>query len=63
MNSNSTNCKACGSSSFTKGKITNGHAKIMPIGKFLSTGSSLIYTFCKDCGEVASIKVEDTSKF
>ncbi|MBS4216214.1 hypothetical protein [Neobacillus rhizophilus] len=56
-------CKACGGTSFSKGKVSNNYAKIMPISKFFSTGSSLIYTFCKDCGEVSSIKVEDTSKF
>lgn len=65
MNTNKQeSCNACGSiSSFIKGIIRNGHAKIMPIEKVFSTGSSLIYTFSKDCGEVSSIKVEDTSKF
>ncbi|WP_272914316.1 hypothetical protein [Ureibacillus xyleni] len=32
-------CKACGSTTFAKGIVKNGHAKIMPIDKFLSTGS------------------------
>lgn len=60
---NQESCKACGSHLFAKGKISNGHAKIMPIDKMFSKGSSLIYTLCKECGEVSSIKVEDTSKF
>ncbi|MCM3767560.1 hypothetical protein [Neobacillus niacini] len=56
-------CKSCGSNSFTTGQVKNSHAKVYPVDKIISMGSSLIYTFCKDCGDVSSIKVEDTSKF
>jgi hypothetical protein len=57
-------CRICGSTTFTSGKVSNSHAKLMPLDKaFFSTGSSLIFTFCKDCGEVSSIKVKDPSKF
>lgn len=56
-------CRACGSTTFTKGIVKNTYAKIMPVHKFFSTGSPLIYTFCKDCGEVSSIKVEEPGKF
>jgi len=55
-------CKACGSDFFTKGQL-DGYAKLRPINKFFTVGSSLIYTFCKDCGEVASIKVNKPHKF
>lgn len=56
-------CKACGSTTFTKGEINNGDANVMPIGKAFSFGSSIIFTFCKRCGEVSSIKIEKPEKF
>lgn len=56
-------CKSCGSNNFTKGKITNYDAVLMPVDKIFSNGSPLIYTFCKECGEVASIKVQKPEKF
>jgi hypothetical protein len=43
--------------------MNNGYANVMPIGKTFSFGSPLIFTFCKRCGEVASIKVEKPEKF
>ena len=55
-------CKACGSDSFTKGQM-DGYAKLRPINKFFTAGSPLLFTFCKYCGEVASIKVKKTKKF
>lgn len=55
-------CKACGSDSFTKG-VMDGYAKLRPIEKVFTIGSSLKYTFCKDCGEVASIKVNKPQRF
>jgi hypothetical protein len=55
-------CKACGSDSFTKGEM-DGYAKLKPINTLFAIGSSLTYTFCKDCGEVASIKVNKPHKF
>ncbi|MCR8656884.1 hypothetical protein [Paenibacillus endoradicis] len=63
MNQENLTCKACGSNTFTKGEITNGYAFVMPIDKFLSSGSPVIYTFCKTCGEVASIKIKKPEKF
>ena len=56
-------CTSCENTTFKQGKISNGYAKLMPIDKFFSTGSALIYTFCSECGEVASIKVENPEKF
>lgn len=65
MENNQLICQACGSDSFTKGEIgrQSGHATIRPLGAVFSLGSPLIYTFCKNCGEVASIKVEHPKKF
>jgi len=62
MNQENLTCKACGSNTFTKGEVNNGHAHVMPIGKF-SFGSPVIYTFCKTCGEVASIKIKKPERF
>ncbi|MCM3768719.1 hypothetical protein M3234_28005 [Neobacillus niacini] len=56
-------CRSCEGTTFASGKVSNGHAKLMPLGMTFSTGSSLIYTFCKECGEVSSIKVKDPGKF
>lgn len=56
-------CKSCGSTTFTKGEINSGYANVMPIGKYFSFFSPLIFIFCKRCGEVASIKVEKLEKF
>lgn len=63
MNQGQLTCKACGNTAFAKGRVSNGYANVMPIDKALSFGSPLIYTFCKRCGEVASIKIEKPDKF
>ncbi|MED4402463.1 hypothetical protein [Metabacillus fastidiosus] len=55
-------CKSCGSESFTKGEMS-GYANIRPIDKIFTNGSPVIFTFCKNCGEVASIKIKNTKKF
>ncbi|ASA19935.1 hypothetical protein [Paenibacillus donghaensis] len=56
-------CKACGSTTFVQGDMSNGYANLMPLDKKFSFGSPLLFTFCKKCGEVASIKVKNTDKF
>ncbi|MDH6373277.1 hypothetical protein CA600_24185 [Paenibacillus sp. VTT E-133280] len=63
MNEANLVCKSCGSTTFTKGEVSSADANLMPIGKSFSFGSPLIYTFCKMCGEVVSIKVEKPEKF
>ncbi|WP_141504590.1 hypothetical protein [Paenibacillus luteus] len=63
MNQENLSCKVCGSNTFAKGEIINGYARVMPIGKMFASGSPVIYTFCKECGEVASIKIEKPEKF
>lgn len=60
---NSMICKVCGSDSFTHGEVGFGYANVKPKGKLFSDGSPLLLTFCKECGEVASIKVKNTKKF
>ncbi|MBS4188992.1 hypothetical protein KHA94_02015 [Bacillus sp. FJAT-49705] len=62
MNKQNQTCIVCGSKKFTQGRL-DGYAKVRPINKTFSLGSNLILTFCKDCGEVSSIKVEKPSKF
>lgn len=56
-------CKSCTGTTFTQGKVSHGYALIRSINKVFSSESSLTYTFCKDCGEVASIKVDKPHKF
>ncbi|GAA0366413.1 hypothetical protein [Bacillus horti] len=56
-------CKACGSNSFTTGVVGGAYSSIMPVNKVFSTGSKMLLTFCKKCGEVASIKVKNPEKF
>ncbi|KAB2333985.1 hypothetical protein F7732_00390 [Bacillus mesophilum] len=55
-------CKICGNDKFVQGQLGNGHTSLVPIDKILGS-SLLIFTFCKKCGEVASIKVKNPSKF
>ncbi|WP_440837394.1 hypothetical protein [Paenibacillus sp. 22594] len=56
-------CPTCGGSHFTKGVMKSSDANVRPIGKPFSLGSPVIFTFCKQCGEVASIKIEKPEKF
>ncbi|MGE7912516.1 hypothetical protein [Lysinibacillus xylanilyticus] len=58
-------CKACGSDSFTTGQVggNSSHGNIRPIGSIMAFGSPFLMTFCKECGEVASIKVDNPKKF
>ncbi|MDF9843692.1 MULTISPECIES: hypothetical protein [unclassified Paenibacillus] len=63
MNQENLTCKACGSNTFAKGEIKNGYGNVMPIGKPFTFGSPVIYTFCKKCGEVVSIKIAKPEKF
>jgi ribosomal protein L37E len=63
MNKENKECETCGGTSFTQGQMNNGYANLMPVNKALSFGSPLIFTFCKRCGEVASIQVMKPEKF
>jgi hypothetical protein len=54
-------CKACGKSDFAYG---SDHTFVRPLNKkFTSVGSNKIFKFCKHCGEVASIRIENPEKF
>lgn len=45
-------------------KLVVKQVKVMlPIGSVFSVGSPYIFNFCKDCGEVAAIKVRKPQKF
>ncbi|WP_058308203.1 hypothetical protein [Gracilibacillus massiliensis] len=52
-------CLKCGGTEFAEG------TDYMPIkpNKMSLTGSNKIYTFCLNCGEVESIRVENTAIF
>ncbi|AJK87562.1 MULTISPECIES: hypothetical protein [Lysinibacillus] len=60
-------CKACGKDSFATGQLGHGKlstdSNVRPIGSFIASGSPLILSFCKHCGEVASFKVAKPEKF
>lgn len=56
-------CSVCGGENFTEGTLGNSYSNVTPADRLFSRGSSLILTFCKDCGEVSSMKVENPSKF
>ncbi|TKI68541.1 hypothetical protein FC756_10345 [Lysinibacillus mangiferihumi] len=58
-------CKACGGGSFVSGQVGSetSQGNVRPIGSVFSVGSPYIFNFCKDCGEVASIKVTKPQKF
>jgi ribosomal protein L37E len=62
MNHPHLTCKACGHNTFAEGKL-EGHAAVRPMNSHFSFGSKLILTICKNCGEVASIKVDNFGKF
>ncbi|WP_428912569.1 hypothetical protein [Niallia sp. Krafla_26] len=52
-------CSKCGGIEFAEG------TDYMPIklSKMSISGSNKIYTFCLDCGEVYSIRIENTTIF
>lgn len=65
MENNRLFCKACGNDSFTTGQVggPTSQGNVRHTGSVFSYGSPLILTFCKSCGEVASIKVAKPQKF
>lgn len=62
MNNQNQICNSCGGKKFTKGRL-DGYAKVRPLNKIFSLGSGMILTFCKKCGEVSSMRVENLNKF
>ncbi|MFJ5566155.1 hypothetical protein [Lysinibacillus xylanilyticus] len=65
MKNNILLCKVCGNDSFATGQIgsATSQGNVRPIGSIIAVGSPLILTFCKNCGEVASFKVDNPKKF
>ncbi|WP_107951319.1 hypothetical protein [Lysinibacillus parviboronicapiens] len=67
MENNLNICKTCGNDSFATGQL--GHSSfttdsnVRPIGSLIASGSPLILSFCKNCGEVTSLKVAKPEKF
>ncbi len=55
-------CPECGCTNIGKGKLS-GYANIMPVGKFLSTGSQIIAYICSNCGLILKFKVTNPEKF
>lgn len=53
-------CQNCNGVEFTEG---TDFMAVKPLDKKLSMGSNKIYTFCLNCGEVHSIRIENPSKF
>jgi predicted nucleic-acid-binding Zn-ribbon protein len=53
-------CKKCNSTEFAEG---TDFMPIKPLDKKLSMGSNKIYTFCLNCGEIVSTRVENPEKF
>ncbi|KOS66281.1 hypothetical protein AEA09_18870 [Lysinibacillus contaminans] len=55
-------CKSCGSDVFAQGELGGAYANVRPVDAFFSN-SPLILTICKNCREVASMKVKNPQKF
>ncbi|MDE3840205.1 hypothetical protein C0966_12695 [Bacillus methanolicus] len=58
--SNDKNCPKCNGNEFTEG---SDFMPIKPLDKKLSMGSNKIYTFCLNCGEIISTRIENPEKF
>jgi len=52
-------CKRCGNTQFTE---ATDYMPVKP-SKGSFKGANKIYTFCLDCGEVDSIRIENTTIF
>jgi predicted nucleic-acid-binding Zn-ribbon protein len=53
-------CAKCGGAEFAEG---TDYMAVRPLDKKLSTGSNKIYTFCLNCGEIISTRIENPQKF
>jgi predicted nucleic-acid-binding Zn-ribbon protein len=58
--SNEKHYPKCNSTDFAEG---TDFMPIKPLDKKLSMGSNKIYTFCLNCGEIVSTRVENPDKF
>jgi hypothetical protein len=57
---NKKRCSNCNGTEFVEG---SDFMHIRPVGKKLAIGSNKIFTFCLECGEVISIRIENPKKF
>lgn len=55
-------CPLCGSNEISVGKQM-GHGRMIPIGKFFTTGSDVFADICTKCGHILSMRVADPEKF
>lgn len=53
-------CPKCHGIEFDEG---TDFMAIKPLDKKLSVGSNKVFTFCLNCGEVVSTRIEDPDKF
>lgn len=53
-------CPKCKGMEFAEG---TDFMPIKPLDKKFTIGSLKIYTFCLNCGEIVSIRIENPSKF
>ncbi|UQD53473.1 hypothetical protein C0971_16680 [Bacillus methanolicus] len=58
--SNDKNCPKCNGDEFAEG---TDFMPIKALDKKLSMGSNKIYTFCLNCGEIISTRIENPEKF
>ena len=65
MENNKLVCKTCGKDSFISGQVggNSSSGNRRPIGSKMAFGSPILMTFCKNCGEIASLKVANPKKF
>ncbi|MGP4071045.1 hypothetical protein ACTWQB_00650 [Piscibacillus sp. B03] len=55
-------CKKCGNDEFYQGRLGNGTTAVTPLNKVMGS-SFMTLTFCSQCGEVSSMKVDKPEKF
>ncbi|GGC98820.1 hypothetical protein GCM10007216_32010 [Thalassobacillus devorans] len=48
-------CPKCSGTKLVEG---TDYTHVRPLGKPMSMGSNKIYTFCENCGEIVSIRIE-----
>ena len=58
--SNEKHCPKCNGDKFAEG---SDFVNIRLLNKKMAMGSKKIYTFCLDCGEIVSIRVENPKNF
>ncbi len=52
-------CPECNGKEFAQG---SDYMHVRPLGKKLSSGTNKIITYCKNCGEIVSARLENPEK-